>query len=297
MEITYTFGDLKRVIKESTNEFKPKMGVNVIRDNAKNNVKAVKDIEKEVKEYDGGLTNEIDDKKINTPEDVDYNRTTLDAEFADKPGEAYIARVKAQANGFPSVDNEKNSKIKDENEGLDFSGNERLYDDLKKRNAEFTKREVERAHAGLKSHNMPKKYFEKPNMFKENKDNDMTDNKKMKKLYFKHTKFLSESQMIKKIPDEYKVDGNKFIMKDASNNEYLVEWTVDSKFNYGEAKVLHHINKEQLNEDMKRIKNMFDYKSSDVFQTTTSKGRLEENRKLFEMVDKVKNLNEDLKNK
>lgn len=279
MEITYTFGDLKRVIKESTNEFKPKMGVNVIRDNAKSNVKAVKDIEKEVKEYDGGLTNE-----------VDYNRTTLDAEFADEPGEAYIARVKAQANGFPSVENEKNSKIKDENQGLDFSGNERLYDDLKKRNAEFTKREVERAHAGLKSHNMPKKDFENPNMFKENKDSDMTDNKKMKKLYFKHTKFLSESQMIKKIPDEYKVDGNKFIMKDASNNEYLVEWTVDSKFNYGEAKVLHHINKEQLNEDMKRIKDMFNYKSSDVFQTTNAQSRLNEEKKLGSFIDEVRKI-------
>lgn len=283
MEITYTFGDLKRVIKESTNEFKPKMGVNVIRDNAKNNVK-------EVKEYDGGLTNEIDDKKVNTPEDVDYNRTTLDAEFADEPGEAYIARVKAQANGFPSVENEKNSKIKDENQGLDFSGNERLYDDLKKRNAEFTKREVERAHAGLKSHNMPKKDFENPNMFKENKDSNMTDNKKMKKLYFKHTKFLSESQMIKKIPDEYKVDGNKFIMKDASNNEYLVEWTVDSKFNYGEAKVLHHINKEQLNEDMKRIKDMFNYKSSDVFQTTNAQSRLNEEKKLGSFIDEVRKI-------
>lgn len=283
MEITYTFGDLKRVIKESTNEFKPKMGVNVIRDNAKNNVKAVK-------EYDGGLTNEIDDKKVNTPEDVDYNRTTLDAEFADEPGEAYIARVKAQANGFPSVENEKNSKIKDENQGLDFSGNERLYDDLKKRNAEFTKREVERAHAGLKSHNMPKKDFENPNMFKENKDSNMTDNKKMKKLYFKHTKFLSESQMIKKIPDEYKVDGNKFIMKDASNNEYLVEWTVDSKFNYGEAKVLHHINKEQLNEDMKRIKDMFNYKSSDVFQTTNAQSRLNEEKKLGSFIDEVRKI-------
>lgn len=282
MEITYTFGDLKRVIKESTNEFKPKMGVNVIRDNAKSNVKAVKDIEKEVKEYD--------DKKVNTPEDVDYNRTTLDAEFADEPGEAYIARVKAQANGFPSVENEKNSKIKDENQGLDFSGNERLYDDLKKRNAEFTKREVERAHAGLKSHNMPKKDFENPNMFKENKDSDMTDNKKMKKLYFKHTKFLSESQMIKKIPDEYKVDGNKFIMKDASNNEYLVEWTVDSKFNYGEAKVLHHINKEQLNEDMKRIKDMFNYKSSDVFQTTNAQSRLNEEKKLGSFIDEVRKI-------
>lgn len=282
MEITYTFGDLKRVIKESTNEFKPKMGANVIRDNARNNVKAVKDIEKEVKEYD--------DKKVNTPEDVDYNRTTLDAEFADEPGEAYIARVKAQANGFPSVENEKNSKIKDENQGLDFSGNERLYDDLKKRNAEFTKREVEGAHAGLKSHNMPKKDFENPNMFKENKDSDMTDNKKMKKLYFKHTKFLSESQMIKKIPDEYKVDGNKFIMKDASNNEYLVEWTVDSKFNYGEAKVLHHINKEQLNEDMKRIKDMFNYKSSDVFQTTNAQSRLNEEKKLGSFIDEVRKI-------
>ena len=127
-------------------------------------------------------------------------------------------------------------------------------------------------------------------MFKENKDSDMTDNKKMKKLYFKHTKFLSESQMIKKIPDEYKVDGNKFIMKDAANNEYLVEWTVDSKFNYGEAKVLQHINKEQLNEDMKRIKDMFGYKSSDVFQTTNAQSRLNEEKKLSSFIDEVRKI-------
>lgn len=290
-EITYTFGDFKKIIKESTNEFKPKMGTNVIRDNAKNNVKAVKDIEKEVKEYDGGLTNEEDDNVVVSPEDVDYNRTTLDAEFVDEPGEAYIARVKAQAKGFPSVDNEKNSKIKDENQGLDFSSNEKLYGDLKKRNSEFTKREVERAHAGLKSHNMPKKDFENPNMFKENKE----ENKKMKKLYFKHTKFLSENQMIKRIPDEYKVDGNKFIMKDASNNEYLIEWTIDSKFNFGEAKVLQHSNSVQLNEDMKRIKSMFDYKSSDIFQTTNAQSRLNEEKKLGTFIQNVKNI--DIKKK
>lgn len=291
MEITYTFGDLKKVIKESTNEFKPKLGKNVIKDNAKNNVKAVKDIEKEVKEYDGGLTDTVDEKITNGPEDVDYNRTTLDTEFSDEPGEEYIARVKAQVNGFPSVENEKNSKIKDENQGLDFTGNEKLYDDLKKRNSEFTKREVERTHAGLKSHNMPKKDFENPNMFKENKE----DNRKMKTLYFKHTKFLSESQMIKRIPDEYKKDGNKFIMKDADSNEFLVEWTVDPNFNYEEAKILQRGNKKQLSEDMKRIKDMFDYKSSNVFQTTNAKTRLDEEKKLSSFIDEVRKI--DIKKK
>ena len=49
MEITYTFGDLKRVIKESTNEFKPKMGANVIRDNARNNVKAVRILKRKLR--------------------------------------------------------------------------------------------------------------------------------------------------------------------------------------------------------------------------------------------------------
>lgn len=288
---TYTFGELKKVIKESADEFKPKLGVNVTRDNIKNNEKAVKDIEKEVKEYDGGLENAIDEKTVDTPENVDYNRTTLDAEFVDEPGDAYIARVKAQAKGFPSVENEKKSKIEDENKGLDFTSNEKVYDDLKQRNAEFSKREVERKHAGLKSHNMPKKDFENPNMFKENKE----ETKKMKKLYFKHTKFLSESQMLKRIPDEYKTDGNKFVMKDCADNEYLVEWAIDSKFNYGEGKILQRGNRTQLNEDMKRIKNMFDYKSSNIFQTTNTQTRLTEEKKLSSFINDVRKI--DIKKK
>ena len=73
----YTLSEIRNILREGQ-EFKAKKGENVDSEDKKNNGKAVNDILKKAKEYDGGLS---DEKKKENPRDVDdYNRTTLDSQ-------------------------------------------------------------------------------------------------------------------------------------------------------------------------------------------------------------------------
>ena len=279
----YTFGELNRILMESHNEFNPKIGDKVESEDKKNNEKAVDDIMKQSKEFDGGIT----DKKKNTnKEDIqDFNKTTLDVEFASEPGEAYRERVKAQVHGFPSADNEKNSKIKEDNKSLDFDGNEKFYDTQKKKSEEISDKEAELKHAGLKARELPKEDFKNDTLFKENKT--------MKRLHFKNTVFLSEAQMLKKVPEEYRTSDGRFIMKDASGTEYLVECSYNKEFNHGKLTVVNKTNKEQINEQLDRMRELFDYNSSSYMGGTTSSSRKTEAQGLSEMINRVKDIEKD----
>ena len=279
----YTFGELNRILMESHNEFNPKIGDKVESEDKKNNEKAVDDIMKQSKEFDGGIT----DKKKNTnKEDIqDFNKTTLDVEFASEPGEAYRERVKALVHVFPSADNEKNSKIKEDNKSLDFDGNEKFYDAQKKKSEEISDKEAELKHAGLKARELPKEDFKNDTLFKENKT--------MKRLHFKNTVFLSEAQMLKKVPEEYRTSDGRFIMKDASSTEYLVECSYNKEFNHGKLTVVNKTNKEQINEQLDRMRELFDYNSSSYMGGTTSSSRKTEAQGLSEMINRVKDIEKD----
>lgn len=255
----YTLSEFCRVLKESQ-EFKARKGKNVEREDKENNDKAVNDILKQGKKFDGGLS---DKKKKENPRDItDYNKTTLDNDFAYEPSKEYKDRVKAQVHGFPSVANEKNSKIKEENDSLDFEGNEDFYKQNAEKRKEVADARQTDKHAGLKSHNLPKETF---------KDNTLYTNesKKMKRLNFSKTVFLNESEMMKKIPDDMKIDGNKFYMKDAVGNEYLVECVKDKAIqDLIHTKVIDYKNKEKINETFKRMKELYGYKSSTGIQNS-----------------------------
>lgn len=249
----YTLSEFCKVLKESQ-EFKARKGKNVESEDKKNNEKAVNDILKQGKKFDGGLS---DKKKKENPRDItDYNKTTLDNDFAYEPSKEYKDRVKAQVHGFPSVENEKNSKIEEENDSLDFEGNKDFYEqNAEKRKKVADARQTDK-HAGLKSHNLPKETF---------KDNTLYTNesRKMKRLNFSKTVFLNEAEMMKKIPDDMKIDGNKFYMKDAVGNEYLVECVKDKAINdIIHTKVVDYKNKEKIDETFKRMKELYGYKSS-----------------------------------
>lgn len=249
----YTLSEFCKVLKESQ-EFKARKGKNVESEDKKNNEKAVNDILKQGKKFDGGLS---DKKKKENPRDItDYNKTTLDNDFAYEPSKEYKDRVKAQVHGFPSVENEKNSKIEEENDSLDFEGNKDFYEqNAEKRKKVADARQTDK-HAGLKSHNLPKETF---------KDNTLYTNesRKMKRLNFSKTVFLNETEMMKKIPDDMKIDGNKFYMKDAVGNEYLVECVKDKAINdIIHTKVVDYRNKEKIDEAFKRMKELYGYKSS-----------------------------------
>ena len=276
----YTFSELNNILMESHNEFNPRIGDKVENEDKKNNEKAVDDIMKQSKEFDGGIT----DKKKNTnKEDVqDFNKTTLDVNFASEPDDAYKERVKAQVHGFPSVENEKNSKIKEENKSLDFDGNADFYDTQKKKSEKVNAMQTDIRHAGLKARELPKENFENDTLFKENKA--------MKRLHFKNTVFLSEAQMLKKVPEEFKTTDGKFIMKDASGTEYLVECSYNSTFKHGKLTVVNKTNKEQINEQLGRMRQLFDYNSSSYMGGTNSVSRKNETNSLSEMIDRVKDM-------
>lgn len=279
----YTFSELNKILMESHNEFNPRIGDKVESEDKKNNEKAVDDIMKQSKEFDGGIT----DKKKNTnKEDVqDFNKTTLDVNFASEPGDAYKERVKAQVHGFPSAENEKNSKIEEENDSLDFEGNKDFYDTQKKKSKIVNDMDADIKHAGLKARELPKEYFENDTLFKENKT--------MKRLHFKNTVFLSEAQMLKKVPEEFKSADGRFIMKDASGTEYLVECSYNDTFKHGKLTVINKTNKEQINEQLDRMRQLFDYNSSAYMGGTTASSRKTETNGLSEMIDRVKQMEKE----
>ena len=98
-QISYKVGDLRRMIAESSQEFKPIIGTGVESDNKKNNDKSYKDSEKRAKDYDGGLAKE-EKKKLQPKED--YNRTTMDYNPIVEPDKDTKERIQAQAEGYSS---------------------------------------------------------------------------------------------------------------------------------------------------------------------------------------------------
>lgn len=147
----YTVSELMVAIKESTkNEFKPKLGDKVESDNKKNNGEAVKDITKEVEKYNP------DGIKHDVVLPADRNKTTLDLKFNElEPGKEWRDRVEAQVHGFPSVENEKNSKTKD-NESLDYEGNKEFADHQKELDKERKQVMKDDMDAGLKGRELKK---------------------------------------------------------------------------------------------------------------------------------------------
>ena len=247
----YTLSELKEAIIKESNDTKPIIGKGVIKDDVKNNVKAVKDIMKQTKDY-----NDVPSSKRNTSPEIgkDLNKTTMDMEFAYEPDKAYKERVMAQVKGFPSVDNEKNTSAKD-NDSLDFEGNKDFYDGIKKRSKETNDFKSIYKHAGLKTHNLPKETTKIKTAFQENKT--------MKRLVFNNTVFLNEENVKKRIPEDYKTDNNKFLMKDSIGNEYIVECKKDKEINYINTNIrLIKASPKIVNEELSRIKSLSSYSTS-----------------------------------
>lgn len=271
METKLTVKSLKRIISESSNEFKAVMGLNVEKENGSNSDKAYKDAKKRAKDYDGGLNKEVGEEKAKY-EKNDFNMTTLDytPENADSN---FKKRVHAQVKGYTS-EQEMNNGI--EKSG-DFSDNEKIYNGIKKSGEEYQKNNKKFKKSGLQAREWPDETFDKNNMYesidgfnmrkmidtissKERNFSSVNENQNdnnVKTVYFKKTTFLTEEHMLSRIPDEFKKEGERFKMKDKTNNEYLIEW----KNNKG--RIVEHNNKSGLNESINRMKSLFEYKSSD----------------------------------
>ena len=284
----YRLGDLKERIRENAektksnskksvleanetkNEFEPVFGKNVPKDNKKINADAYKEIKQEAGNYDGGLTNDRKKGNAVTPAN---NRGMSDLDY-DSISKPFKDKVKSQLKGYPSAEAEKLHKNDEFGNAYYDSNNlsKDIADHAKKAKKEKDKSKTD----GLVS----SKYKDET----EKNSDTMFESKKITKLQFKHTQFLSEGHMLSKVPDELKVEGKRFIMKDTADNEYLVEWTDK------EPNVTKKINKTQVNEEMNRIKSLYGYKSKDYFTTTNSKSRMNENKEFSDMLNKARKL-------
>lgn len=266
-ERTYTINELKQLIKESATEFKAKLGDGVDKGNKEINQKSYKDSEKKMKDFNGDIKEKpqtvVNDK-------IDGNKTTLDYTLDGNPGDDYREKIKAQAEGYTST-LEKNNKIEKSGEFSD-----KTYKMLKKAGETMQKNVEDMKKSGLTGRMAPKDTFKKDNMYKESTN--------IKVLTFKNTTFLNENQMISKIPDHYKVEGNRFKVKDAGQNEFIVEWCDN------EANILSYENKQKLNESINKFKKLCGYKLEDQVKISNTQNRLHESNEFVNILNKTREL-------
>ena len=268
MEQVLTVKAIKGLIKESQQEFKAKIGNGVESGNKTNNGKAYSDAKKRAKDFDGGLSDEVGEKKAEYKKE-DFNKTLMDY-TPDNVTPEYKKRVKKE---FVNGDGE----------------NEKIYKEFKKSGEEQQKNEKELKKSGLQAREWPDEVFDKGNMYESrdgfdmrkmlNSLNEKTTRKQfneshVKTVLFKKTEFLNEAHMISRIPDDFKKNGTSFKMKDKNGSEYLVEW------DNNKANIIEHVNKKGMDESISRMKELFDYRSSDT--KTNYSDRLNENDDKFQ---------------
>ena len=281
MEKVVTVKAIKKLISESSQEFKAKLGPNVESKDKEINDKAYSDAKKRAKDFDGGLDKELGEEKIESDFHVDdYNKSLTDYTPANADDD-YRKRVKKEF-----VNGDKN--------------NEKLYKDFKKRGEKLQQNEKELKKSGLQAREWPDDVFDEKTMYESKEGFDMRrmlnhmsnlgniekkniSETNIKTVFFKKTEFLNESHMISKIPDDFKVNGTSFRMKDKNGNEYLIEW------NNNKAYVVGHEYKDKLTEEFSRMKELMGYKTSDT--KTNYSQRLNEGEENFRStLNKVRNI-------
>jgi hypothetical protein len=262
-------GELRRVLSEATNEFKPVVFGD--KETKKINDEAYNDIKKETDNYDGG----VGKKKQNPGGGISAtdNKGMHDLTY-DSINKPFMERTKSQMKGYVSKDAENKHK-NDEFGNATFDKNGKIYDAAKDHAKAAKQGKDTAAEIGLTGRELKKKDIE-------DNDSTMYESKKIKRLTFK-TQFISEGHMMSKIPDELKVEGKKFIMRDTADNEYLVEW------NEREPKVTKKVNMTLVNEQKNRIKQLWGYKSAEGNRTTPS-FRVQESKEFNDMVNKARKL-------
>ena len=280
MDKIYNVGEIRKLIAESSNEFKPVIGKNVESDNKKNNGKANKESMDKVKKYDNGLKDEKDWARGDAEyEKTDGNHTTL-GHNPENASPEYKKRVKANALGYSSEQEMKN----DYEKAADFSNNEKIFNAITKNEKEMDDNVKKFKKTGLQAREMDDETFEKDTLYESKDGFDMrkmmnnlsehmsniaaevkTTDKPLKTVYYKKTEFISEQHMFSKVPDEFKFNGSKFKMKDKTGNEYIVEWQNNA------GRIVEHTNNTGWNESINKMKHLFEYTSPESQLNNSSK--------------------------
>jgi hypothetical protein len=197
-------------------------------------------------------------------------------------GEKFKEKVKVQAQGYTSTLEKKN---KTERDG-EFDNDARIYNSMKKNAEKRNKVKTDIEHSGIVGSKTPKK--EKETMY------ENVNLSSPKRLVFKKTTFINEAQMLSRIPEEYKVDGQKIYMKDCKGNEYIVECRKCDYNGNVETIILNYNNEQILNEKVNRMWELFNYDSAKNTGTFKKQDRINEEAKLGELINRARELNKEI---
>ena len=267
----YNVGELRALVKEARQEFKPVLGPDVKRNDEKNNSESYKEAKKRAKDFDGGL--EEPKKKEKLQPKYHHNADLLDYDFATEPSDEYKERVKAQTMGYDTVSAMKSGT---ERGGVEMDDDARIYKWMSDAHDKRTEERKMRDESGLQARMYPKGTFDRGSMFKESK------NTKEKKLKFKHTKFLNEEMVLSRIPEEYKKDGQRIHMSDSYGNEYVVECQKINSTGNVEVNIVSKSNKLDEQKQVDRIFELMDYKTP---KGMTPNDRVNESKEFSKIMD------------
>ena len=242
------------------------------------NEKALKDISTKLKDYYGDQLKELDpilkvDRQQDSPKDMDqYEVEAL--------GAGKMSSLKYDNEGSEVADkfDERIDKLNDTSEYDKEFGtkdgfgetdeDDETYDDAK----ENSKKYLDNKYGG-------KNPQSKPSRVRVTNTNESKNNK-MKRLNFKN-EFTSEEQMKELIPENYKQDNHVFLMSDG-NQTFKVRW--DKSLN--EGTILNYKNQNFINENVEKMKKLFNYKYSDSMGKTNNYG--EETKSFKTIMENVK---------
>lgn len=274
-EGVYTLSELKSLLIEADKkEFKAKKGPGVDSKEKDQNDKAVKEIMADVKKYNKVASDNF--KPVTDGrDDGNLNKGQLDWELDKKPSKDTVDRIKSQVIGKSTTEADPSA---------DTEGNEKFYNDRKKKSEERDKAKEKMQRTGLAARERDPKDFDIKTVF----TGKNPTNETMKRLHFKNHVFVNESDVIKHVPEDYKKDGNKFYMKDSNGSEFLVECVVEQDLGVAKINVIGKYNKAELNEELDRMKKLYGYSSSDYF--TSADKSIEGMQGVTDNIEKIRNI-------
>ena len=269
------------------------------------NKKGVKDIEKNLSDYEKSLDKGMDATKVankfnySDDEEVEYHEQMEIMngqemiQYDREPIDSFKDRAKEAIEGSSRMGNNPEwANVIPAQQG--FTGPEFGKNLVKNAEASFKKR-ID-AEKGIMSFGddiemIPKnsKPMARFSALAENKDNNKPQIKEtMKRLKFKK-EFNGVGNALKMIPESYKVDNKTFEMTDGVEN-YKIRW--EGTLTEGKAVVLLASDKTMVNEDMAHMKHLMGYKSQETLGTVKGKARLDENAAFSDIWAKTRDLME-----
>lgn len=273
-----------------------------------------KDVKKKMKDYDSAAKQEdedsIDEPKFNAEDDEKEYHDQMEIrngqemnQYDREPSDRFKERAEMALKGDSKMGNdvktgEWNPETGEGNGNTESTWGaskddfgEELIDDIKAsaKKRQDAKQSMVQLGDDIELSDRPAK---KRKVAVEHTQNNKVENKrkmsdrKIKRRTFKKP-FNGMGNALKLIPENWKVDGNKFVLTD-KDETYMIRW--DGTLKEGCPTVIQASSKTMVNEDLNKMKHLMDYNSEDTLGTIKGKERIEENESFGKVWDLTKKM-------